>query len=240
MKGLAFIFLAAVACKPAQVALQEGFAEKATMYEVQGKNGWQVNQTVRFGPYESTKIDRSMTFSYHIPFLVDFSGGKESLAFSLINNDHNMGVSFLGDSRLKDTHLSLARGYFQVPLKQSDVFVGAIYFSQPEMLRYDFLLMNPNNNQLTAKTQGVVLDQQGNEYLSIRGITKLAGSKIPQTEVYGYDVLMGGRAVATVELLNKGRIWLDNSLSEADKLLISGLATGLLVRTNVQEEVDNL
>lgn len=241
MKRLAIIFLAgAVSCKTAQVSLQENFTSRAESYEVQGKNGWQVNQVIKFGAFETSRIDRSMTFSYHIPFLVDFSGGKESLAFNIVNKDDAAGVSFLGDSRLKDNHLSLAKGYFQIPLKQKDVFAGAIYFSQPELCRFDFLLLNPNNQQVTAKCQGVVLDEKGNEYFTIKGISKLQGSKIPQTQVFGYEFYQAGQVVAAVETLNKGRVWFDTTLTPNDKLLISSLATGLMVRNNLQEEVENL
>lgn len=240
MKRLAFIFLVAVSCKTAHVSLQQDFATSAESYEVQGKNGWQVNQVINFGPYETSKIDRSMTFSYLVPFLVDFSGGKESLAFNIVNKEAGAGVNFLGDSRLKDNHLSLAKGYFQIPLKQKDVFAGAIYFSQPGLQRFDFLLLNPNNQQLTAKCQGVVLDEKGDEYFTIKGITKLQGSKIPQTQAFGYEFLQGDKVVGAVETLNKGRVWFDTSLSERDRLLLSSLATGLLVRNNLQEEVENL
>jgi len=240
MKKLAFIFLAVVSCKPAQVALQEAFASRAVAYEVKGKNGWQVNQVIAFGPYETSRIDRSMTFSYHVPFIVDFSGGKESLAFSLVDSSTQKGVTFLGDSRLKDSHISLAKGYFQVPLQATDVFAGAVYFSQPELRRFDFMLMNPNNQQFNAKCQGVLLNDRGKDHFVIKGISKLAGSKIPQTEVFGYEFYKEDKVVAVVENINRGRLWFDVSLSDEDKLLIGSLATGLLVRNNLQDEVAGL
>lgn len=42
-------------------------------------------------------------------FLVDFSGGKESKAFSLFDEEKETGISFLGDSRMKDVYMSAAK-----------------------------------------------------------------------------------------------------------------------------------
>lgn len=239
MKKIAFIFLIAVSCKTATVSLEEGFAQRSVFYNVEGKNGWQVNQVLKFGPFETTKIDRSMTFSYHVPLLVDFSGSRESLAFSVFDKENKTGVSFLGDSRMKDVHLSAAKGYFQVPIKQQDVFAGALIFSQPELKRYDFFLLNPNDQQFNAKCQGVLL-KDGKEHFVMKGITKLEGSRIPQTQVFGYEFYRGDKVIGAVDIMNKGIVWMENSLSQEDRMLIAGLSTGLLVRNNMQEAVENL
>ena len=239
MKRIVLIFLAAVSCKTASVSLEEGFVQRADFYPVEGKNGCQVNQVLKFGPFETTTIDRSMTFSYHVPLLVDFSGGKESLAFSIFDKQKETGVSFLGDSRMKDVHMSAAKGYFQVPIQQKDVFAGALIFSQPALKRYDFFLLNPNDKQRNAKCEGVVL-KDGKEHLVIKGITKLQGSRLPQTQVSGYEFYQGDKVVATVDILNKGAVWMDNSLEQDGRMLIAGLSAALLVRSNLQEAVENL
>lgn len=228
-----------MSCKTASISLEQGFKERSDFYSIEGKNGWQLNQVIRFGPFETSKIDRSMTFSYHVPLLIDFSGGKENIAFNLYDRERQAGLSFIGDSRPKDVHLSSAKGYFQVPIDQRDVFAGAMIFSQPEVRRYDFFLLNPNDQQLNARCQGVVL-KDGREHFIVKGTTKLAGSRIPQTEVFGYEIYRRDQLVAAVETINRGAIWMDSALAQDDRMLVAALSTGLLVRTNLREGVENL
>jgi hypothetical protein len=61
------IFIAAVifltSCTAAKLSVPDQFGSQATKMHVQGLNGWQVNQKLNFGPYETSKIKRGWDFT---------------------------------------------------------------------------------------------------------------------------------------------------------------------------------
>jgi hypothetical protein len=63
----------------------------------------------------------------------------------------------------------------------------------------------------------------------IRSVRKLEGSSIPSGEPLGYEILRGTDVIAAVETINRGRVWMSPSLSEAEKARVATVATALLL-----------
>jgi hypothetical protein len=65
MKSYFIIFIAAVlvSCSSAKLSVPEKFSSQATQMPVKGINGWQVNQQLSFGNYQTSKIKRGWDFS---------------------------------------------------------------------------------------------------------------------------------------------------------------------------------
>ena len=229
MKNSIYLAVFLVSCKAATIPVDDSLAEVAVPYEVSGKNGWQLNQSIRFGPYRTEPIDKSMVFSWQIPFLVDLSGSRESLSFQLFDTDDQKAVNVFGTSQLNELHR------FGLTLTQKDVFSGSLVFAQPEVHYYDFILLNPNDQNQKMRSKGAIKKNEA-DWIEIRGISKLEGSKVPQTTVFGYEFLMDGNVVGMVEIINKGRVWINPALDEEASLVIAGLSTALLVRTNLQDQ----
>ena len=76
--------------------------------------------------------------------------------------------------------------------------------------------------------------------LSIRPVTKLAGSAMPQADIIGYEFLKDGKAVAAVELINNGRIWLHPSLDNEQKAAVAGASAYLLLAENLEDKLNQM
>jgi hypothetical protein len=76
----------------------------------------------------------------------------------------------------------------------------------------------------------------GSSAWQIRSVQKYAGSSIPSGEPLGYEILSGGRVIATVETINRGRVWIDPSVNAMDQARIAGVATALLLYDPAQTE----
>jgi len=65
MKSYSTIFIAAVllSCSSAKLSVPEKFSSQATQMQVKGINGWQVNQQLSFGNYQTSKIKRGWDFT---------------------------------------------------------------------------------------------------------------------------------------------------------------------------------
>ena len=56
--------------------------------------------------------------------------------------------------------------------------------------------------------------------------------------VYGHEFSFGNKVVAAVSTVNKGTVWIDESLDAELKTVIAGIATGLLLRNDVEQAAD--
>ncbi|MGZ8537390.1 MAG: hypothetical protein ACXWV9_03955 [Flavisolibacter sp.] len=65
MKYYSIIFIAAVllSCSSAKLSVPQKFSSQATQMPVKGINGWQVNQQLSFGNYQTSKIKRGWDFT---------------------------------------------------------------------------------------------------------------------------------------------------------------------------------
>ena len=60
--------LAIIACSTAKVPVSNDFSSKATRLPVKGLNGWQENQKLSFGNYQTSKIRRGWDFSSSLQY----------------------------------------------------------------------------------------------------------------------------------------------------------------------------
>jgi hypothetical protein len=64
---------------------------------------------------------------------------------------------------------------------------------------------------------------------AIRSVHKFAGSSLPSGEPIGYEISRDGRTIGMVETINRGRVWLDPSLSEEEQGRLAAVATAVLL-----------
>jgi hypothetical protein len=62
-KSLFAIIILLSSCTAAKLSVPPQFSDKATKMSVSGINGWQVNQKLGFGPYQTSKIKRGWDFT---------------------------------------------------------------------------------------------------------------------------------------------------------------------------------
>jgi hypothetical protein len=85
-----FILIAFSSCTAAKVSVPVQFSSQATKYPVKGINGWQVNQRLNFGNYQTSEIKRGWDFTSSVQY-TRFSIRPEEMLLKVfdINTDNN-------------------------------------------------------------------------------------------------------------------------------------------------------
>lgn len=218
-------------CSAPHMKVDSDLQKNAGRYEVKGRNGWLVNQKLSFGEYHSSKVNRSWTKGYDFPFIIRFSGAKEKLHFSMQDSHGNTAEIFcLG--KLREQDLLLFHKYFDINIKAKDAFTGSVALSQSNS--YDFYVANLNQNNWFKEAKGHVFGNNLN--IEIRPVKHLNNDKkMLDMHVPGFEFFQDGKIVGAVETLNKGEVWLANYLTKEERLVLAGVASALLLRSELAE-----
>ncbi len=233
LSAIALLLLAALsACRTPEINLDPTLTAEAM--PVKGRNGLQIGQVIRYGPYRTDKVRRGWTQGYNIPFLLRFQGAKEKLRFTQFGPENvQMEVSCV--SKFKSTELPLVRDFFGIPIDYQNFFAGNIRLPGAAT-GWDFILHNPNGDFLREQASAGFA-QNGARRIDIQAVRGLKGQPewMRQLAVYGHEFRIGGKVVATVSTVNKGAVWIDPQLDAETSTVIAAVATGLLLRTDVEE-----
>lgn len=232
--NLLFFCLLLAACSVPQMLVDQRLQGESMAYEVNGRNGWLINQHLSFGPYRSGKVDRGWTKGYDFPFIVRFTGAKEKLSFTLQDGQGNEASVFcLG--KLREQDLMLFHQYFAINLKAKDAFTGSVVLNGDTA--YDFYVTNLNQNNWFKEAKGWV--QGENINLVIRPVEKLSNNKrMLDMQVPGFEFVLDNKVVGAVETLNRGKVWLHKDLQEDQKIVLASIASALLLRSELADHND--
>jgi hypothetical protein len=230
--SILFLLAGFIACKPVELALDPSL--KAEPLPVKGRQGLQIGQVIRYGEFKTDKVRRGWTGSYDVPFVVRFRGAKEKLSFTQFGTGGQQ-AEVACVSRFKSTELNLIEDYFSVPVKLTNFFAGNISFGENRP-NWDFILYNPNGDFLRERASAGYV-QNGSKRIEIQAIRGLKGQSgwLKELTVYGHEFRLGGKVVGAVSIVNKGTVWIDESLDSETKTVMAAVATGLLLRRDVEE-----
>lgn len=217
------------ACRTAEIAVSPEL--NASAMPVKGRNGLQIGQVIRYGAYTTDKVRRGWTKGYDIPFVVRFQSAKEKMSFTQFGSDGTR-AEVACVSKFKSTELPIVRDFFGVPLDYQNFFAGNISIGTTH---WDFLLHNPNGDFLREKASAGFA-QNGTQRIDIEAIRGFEGQPdwMKKLTVYGHEFRIGGKVVGAVSTMNKGKVWIDESLDTETRTVIAAVATGLLLRTDVE------
>lgn len=235
MKPLTLIALLAItslfACKTAEIAIDPSLSAEAM--PVKGRNGLQIGQVIRYGEYTTDKVRRGWTKGYDVPFIVRFRGAKEKLSFTQFGpGNARAEVAFV--SNFKSTEIQLVRDFFGIPVDCQNFFAGNIAFDEGRS-NWDFLLHNPNGDFLREKASAGFV-QNGAKRIEVQAIRGLEGQPdwMKELTVFGHEFRLDGKIIGAVSTMNKGKVWIDTGLDAETRTVIAAVATGLLLRTDVE------
>lgn len=220
-----------IACKTAEIPLDP--ALKAEAMPVKGRNGWQIGQVIAYGDYTTDKVRRGWTKGYDIPFIVRFQSAKEKLSFTQFGPDKTQAeVACI--SKFKSTEIQLVNDFFGIPLKYENFFAGNIALDRGRS-NWDFIIHNPNGDFMREEASAGFA-QNGSKRIEIQAIRGLEGQPnwMKELTVYGHEFRLDGKVVGAVSTMNKGKVWIEQSLDAEMKTVIAAIATGLLLRTDVE------
>ncbi len=221
-------------CKPAEIAIDPTLEAKAM--PVKGRQGLQIGQVIRYGEFKTDKVRRGWTKSYDVPFVVRFRGAKEKMSFTQFGPDGQQAeVACI--SKFKSTEIMTVRDYFSVPIDIDNFFAGNITFGE-ERPNWDFILYNPNGDFLREQASAGYA-QNGTKRIDIQAIRGLKGQSgwLKEVTVAGHEFRYEGKVVGAVSTINNGKVWIDETLDAETKTVIAAVATGLLLRRDVEEAV---
>lgn len=227
-----FLFtVISMGCSSAMM-VNDTLVNDAQILPVEGRQGWMIKQKLSFGAYRSEEVKRGWTFSYDIPFLLRFQGAKEKLQFQLNEGEHWADVYCLGKATQQD--LPLLGDMFQVSLKDKEVFSGVIitdYSAKP----WQFLIQKNYNKFAGSDFAGTV--QHESMRIDIKEIQQTEAGTNTWGEPLGYEFVLNNEVIGAVEILNKGKVIIKNSVSEEMKLLVASTSAALLLRSNLTETI---
>jgi len=219
-------------CKAPELAINP----KLAPYEmkVKGRQGWQINQVIRFGNYHTDKVQRGWRKSYDIPFVIRFQGASQRLSFMQFGaSGHTANVMCAHNFRSEE--ISLLEDYFFIPLKYEDYFAGTI-FSNSFLVNWDFIIHNPEGDTF-RETAGVAIRQRDGDQIFITGIRNLKGQSkwIIDPSVKGYEFSFRDKVIGAVSTINNGKVWIDEDLDSETQLILAALSSAILLRHNLHD-----
>jgi hypothetical protein len=222
-----------MACSTPNIIIDKELLDKTEAMPVKGRQGWQINQVIRFGDYKTSKVKRGWTFSYDIPFIAQFKGAKEKLQYHQFGMDNKRAEVFCV-SKFTDHYVPILGDFFGIPLKYEDHFAGTIY-QKGKKHPWDFIIFTPDGGTIKNRTAGFI--KNGATTIEIRGVREMEKQVyLVKFDVYGYEFLLNGKSIGAVQTVNNGRVWIDPNQSSDIKLALASVATGLILRHNPKEE----
>lgn len=209
-------------CTAAEVRLPDGFASRADAWEVSGYSPRRFNQALRFGPFSALEMREGSTFSWSIP-LRGFDLGRSARPYAFTQATPgqapvevqcrtvawNLGRG--NDSQRLDLNPgALAGPLMACGLRHGNGFTGSLELSR-------------DGTQLRGR-----LDAANGDF-EVRGTHAMAGTSLRSSEPTGFEFRRNGTVLAVVDLLNAGRVHLDRSLADDERVYLAAAASSILL-----------
>jgi len=219
------------ACRTAEISVDP--ALNAAAMPVKGRNGLQIGQVIRYGEYTTDKVRRGWTRGYDVPFLIRFQSAQEKLSFTQFG-PHHTHAEVACVSKFKNTEITLVRDFFGIPIDYRNFFAGNIAL-QDGRTNWEFIIHNPNGDFLRRKASAGFA-QNGTQRIEIEAIRGLDGQPewMKELAVFGHEFSIDGKVVGAVSTINRGKVWISDNLEAETRTVIAAIATGLLLRTDVE------
>ena len=217
-------------CSTAQMQLPAGLSAADRM-SVQGRQGWKINQRIRFGPYKAYDVDRSWT------------RGRNREIFPVSRSRRTQDYSFVVRNGTQDEWRVNCRAY--VSARSIDVIIGKMEETNRSSLDCTLAsLTDPDDIwALELRERGerplagylenadVRLDVRGvDDYKQGAGCCATTGYHITDEE---------GRVLGAVETINDGAVWLTPGTQPDRRSVLAGTASALLLLENLREMIQD-
>ncbi|MCJ8166107.1 hypothetical protein MKJ04_14765 [Pontibacter sp. E15-1] len=217
--------LALANCTVSQMAVAPEFQQTAAELPVSGRKVLKPNGNFQIGGYTVANVHRGWRnlggFSI---FSYNNVRAKQQYEFSLQDGEGSEWYVF-GASKLNEKSLMSNTGVTIDVAPNMEYY--ACHFTSPESGQWHLLTMDPGQYLERKKFKGE-LSNRSTTY-TIAPVYRFAGGGLPMSDVVGYEFKNGDAVVATVQVINNGKVWVSPKLApDARMVLVSGMASLLL------------
>ena len=231
---IALFLIVLAGCKTPQMYVAPTLKNASEPLSVTGRQGFQTGRRLSFGEYSTSNVKQGWVKGYDIPFFVRFQGMKEKLYFQQFGREGELAEVY-SIGKFNSTELPFIRDYFNIILKEKNYFSGTIILNGGQDV-WEFLLYNPDGEPLKSAKAGFV--QSNHEVIEVKGVTQLESGNNFSSKFLGYEFIHHGKSIGAVEIVNNGKVWFKNDLSDDWKLVLASLSSGLLLRTSLEERIE--
>jgi hypothetical protein len=187
---------------------------------VEGRQGWKLLEQLRFGDVLVHRVERSLTKGDDVKVLF-FRGSKRRQTFGCAVSERGQpGWQVLAATDLRRRAFD---GDFTFELRNESGFSALLVPAGEGGAEWTLDLREKGEMPLAGTLRGA------GERIEVRGTNKLAGTPLRLGETAGYVFERGGRALAAVEVINRGAVWLSPDLDPALRPAIVAAVASLLL-----------
>jgi hypothetical protein len=219
-------------CKVAHMAIPKNLQSGTSKLAVEGRSLSIFSKSFRFGSYEATNIHRGWTKGKGVSIEgLSVSGAEQKYEFSVSELDRtpwDVQCTTEADWSKLETK-GLLGGGFGIEFSSNQQLVCIL--KQEGVKKASELVMAQSIEDDVF--QGAM--SKGAARIEVSATHKLDTTSLKMKKATGYLFQMEGRPVGAVEVINKGTVWLDNSVAPDTRSAIAAAAAAMLLYQNVQE-----
>ena len=208
-------------CSVATMQVDPSLAARAEPMNVTGNNPRLWNRPLAFGAFRTEQVAEGGEWRWAVPLF----GGEAGIAwqnYRLVLTD--------GQQRLQAT-CRTRRVFVERDGLSVDPSLGRLPVLQCALRPEDggepwIMTLRRTPSMRFAGTLG---PEGGDAAMQVESKHRAEGAIVDSGEPVGYTIVDGGTVVGAVETINRGRVWIDPSLSERDRMRAAAMAAALLL-----------
>lgn len=233
-----FAFAAITSCSTSNIAVSENLRQNSSVMDVKGNAGLLINQKISFGNFYTSPIKSGWTNRTELTVLgIKHEKAKQPIEFTQFGLNAS-SADIVGSSNFDSNMFKLFKGLEKYANNFWNGYFGVI-IPKDGSATWEVLVENDNSNSsLKSETDnGIAMDEQGNT-IEIKGTKQLAENKFftDDSKTFGYELFRNGESIGAVSVLGNGKVWIKNSLSPQDKLIVASLSSMLISKQNLSQK----
>lgn len=237
------VMLSLMACSTPEMLLDDQFVSQSVVMPVEGRQGLLLNQKLSFAQYHTDGIRRGWTKSSDLDlFIIGLERAKEKYSFRIADENAQayqvwcaskiQGVEIPLSRFINGAAPSSARDFFSFVVQTKDIFSATLLNDQERMPWY-LVVANRDDFRKRGKYVGVLTDNQ-NQTIEIVPVRKLQNQKTVGMDIVGFEFHENDQVIGAVEVLNRGKVWINKGVASDRKLLLAAASTALLLQNELE------
>ena len=236
-RAILFVLLVLAAAVPVTAKLRQAAMRlpeelsAAERWEVKGRQGWKLLQRLDYGGVRVFGVQRSLTKGGDLQILF-YHGSKrrQTFRFSVADRD---GELWQGAAATNLRRRAVEHDGFAAEFRNQSGFSAQLSPADEPEAAWLLELFERSEQPLGGTLR------RGAETLAVKGTQKLAGTPLPLGETAGYVITRGGRAIAAVEVMNNGAVWLAPDLPAHLRMPVIAAISALLLFEELRPTLPN-